>query len=52
MNVHAKLIQDLEESLKLCNYQGTKVLQYIGVYNHHMMSRETTTSLYVTGAAA
>lgn len=38
MNVHAKLIQDLEESLKLCNYQGTKVLQYIGVYNHHMMS--------------
>lgn len=33
MNLHEKLIQDLNKSLKLCHYQRTKVVSYTGVYN-------------------
>lgn len=39
MNLHEKLIQDLEKCLKLCNYQGRKVFQlYWCVYHQVVMS--------------
>lgn len=47
MNVHGKIIQDLEQSLKFCIYQGTKGFLYTGVYDIMLWCpvRETTTSV-------